>query len=94
MTDEELHKQILQLLTNHIPEYDEVDLSVLEYQIHNCYKQANYVRLSDDQSLPEFPTCIASTPTIEQLGNIVNRARQDMLKAGFRKVELQSESDK
>jgi len=49
-------------------------------QIVACFKKANYVRLADDQSLPDL---LGYVPTSEGMAT-----QQDMLKERFRKVEL------
>ena len=45
-------------------------------------RQANYVRLSPDQSLPDIGCggCVLA----------ISQAQQDMLKAGWRKVEIEN----
>ena len=61
-------------------------------QIHGIYltliKQANYVRLADDQSLPENPYSPPLSKTEESWSAVVVATHRAMLKAGFRKVEL------
>jgi len=49
--------------------------------IKQSIKQAGYVKLSDDQSLPHIPY-------IGLAREKYNEAQQDMLKSGFRRVEL------
>ena len=46
-------------------------------------KEAGYVKLADDQDLPQNPMSQNIT-----LGRLYQRAQQEMLAAGFRKVEL------
>jgi len=51
-------------------------------QIHTLYKEAGYVRLSQDQSLPNKPPYL----TLAQGG--YKQALVDICEAGWRKVEL------
>jgi len=52
-------------------------------------KQAGYVKLSDDQNLPEVPEYFAYNPEHPlDLFDTYEMAQQDMLKSGFRRVEL------
>jgi len=60
-------------------------------------KEEGYVKLSDDQTLPENPKARARLGSVdyhEYNGSFVNtytvykQAQQDMLKAGFRRVEI------
>ena len=44
-------------------------------------KQENYVRLADDQSLPNYELSL-------RISEYSDEIQEDMLKAGFRKVEL------
>lgn len=47
------------------------------------FKKANYVRLADDQSLPEYPEL-----TYDSYQSAFEGSQQEMRKKGWRKVEL------
>lgn len=87
MTDEELREKIQEILRDKtLTQYEKAD------QILTLIKQANYVRLDPDQSLPENP--YHPNPLREYDHQITDagmigygEAQQDMLKAGFRKIE-------
>ena len=73
MTEQELREKLFEEL----PPFVRVD------KIIAIFKQANYVRLADDQSLP-----ILGYRNEPLFGLAARGAQQDMLKAGFKKVEL------
>ena len=52
-------------------------------EIIACFKQANYVRLADDQSLPEYPEL-----TYDSFQCAFEGGQQRMLGKGWRKVDL------
>lgn len=58
-------------------------------QILALIKEANYVKLADDQSLPELPPYSQMDSIASSISKEVGYkdAQQDMFKAGFRKVE-------
>ena len=71
--------------------------SIEDYPPNNTYpaqilvllKQAGYVRLAEDQSLPPNPYFDSiSYPELTEKCFAYDKAKQDMLKANFRKVEL------
>jgi len=66
-------------------------------QILAFIKKAGYVRLADDQSLPENPYAKGNVRSVGGTmvigydpisGGVYQEAQDDMLKAGFRRVEL------
>lgn len=57
-------------------------------QILALIKQANYVRLADDQSLPENPYSPPLNKTQEVWSDVVVATHRAMLNKDFRKVEL------
>jgi len=56
---------------------------LLVYQILKIIKEAGYVQLADDQSLPELPA-----PLNLDYREGYLKAQEDILKSGFRRVEL------
>jgi hypothetical protein len=62
-------------------------------QFQVILKKAGYVRLADDQSLPKMAIdwYVGGTYqpiTVFDLAQIIEKSQQDMLNAGWRKVEL------
>ena len=62
------------------------EYSVIE-TLQQYLKIAGYVRLSLDQSLPEKDKLIMGTTWEQQSKLAYEQAQQDMLKAGFKKID-------
>lgn len=94
MTEQELNSGIEQILTNLLIEARrlagvewECDVWALRGQIRDLIKEAGYVRLAEDQRLPENPYPL-DYPDGGDCYYATEQAQQGMLTANFRKVEL------
>jgi hypothetical protein len=85
MTD----KELMQKLT-HIVKFYHVEKWAEE--IFKVFKDAGYVKLAENQELPNVHSFVAieaeTAGAIVDVGSYQKQAQQDMLKAGFRRVEL------
>lgn len=91
MTEQELREKIIKLIKqwedNSISIFSSSVLEAIAKQIHIFYKQANYVRLADDQTKPE-PTIDIHLWRDYSPSVAYQIAQDDMQDAVFRKVEL------
>ena len=95
MTEQELGERIIKLIKqwegNSMSIFSSTVLEAIAKQIHIFYKQANYVQLDPDQSLPPNPyrTRIKEHFRMEpQYFEIYVEAQEDMVEKGWRKVKL------
>ena len=90
MTAEELIARVIGLQYHPHQEFGELadgikaDLIYFGELVLKELKEAGYVKLAEDQSLPRFS--FSEEPPNMRFG--YQKAQQDMLKAGFRRVEL------
>mgnify|MGYP001617390761 CR=1 FL=1 len=83
---ENIGKCIFQVYYAHLPFQEVFSLASLEVAdtILTLVKEAGYVKLAKDQSLPVFS--FSEEPPNMRFGS--QQAQQDMLNAGFRRLEL------
>lgn len=106
MTEQELRETNTRFIGEHtynkpweeLSGSEKVDAVIIENQIHEAYKEANYVRLADDQSLvshisynlgllqAECGRLFDNYP--ENFNLIMSKLDERLKKTGFRNVEL------
>lgn len=81
MTEQELLQEVIDMVVAWT-RLSRSDAYMLTMKIKNLFKQASYVQLNPDQSLPSVRNAVNKSYNDYMLG------QEDMLKENFRKVEL------